>query len=50
MLTNSDIEELTDFRRDLHRLPELSGAEAGTAATIAAALTGLARRVAKIVA
>ena len=41
MLTNSDIEELTDFRRDLHRLPELSGAEAGTAATIAAALTGL---------
>jgi len=38
MLTNSDIVELTAFRRDLHRHPELSGAEAETAARVVAAL------------
>ena len=25
MLTNADIAELTDFRRELHRFPEVSG-------------------------
>ena len=38
MLTNSDLVELTDFRRALHRRPELSGAEAETAKTVVAAL------------
>lgn len=38
MLTNADIAELTDFRRALHRFPEVSGEEARTAATIRAAL------------
>ena len=38
MLTNSDIAELTALRRELHRFPELSGAEAATAARVAAAL------------
>ncbi|MGQ0610211.1 MAG: amidohydrolase [Paracoccaceae bacterium] len=38
MLTNADIAELTDFRRALHRFPEVSGEEAHTAATIRAAL------------
>lgn len=38
MLTNSDIAELTAFRRDLHRFPELSGQEAETAARVVAAL------------
>ncbi|MGC6452906.1 MAG: amidohydrolase [Candidatus Puniceispirillaceae bacterium] len=42
MLTNTDIAELVSFRRALHRSPELSGEEARTAATIGAALTGLA--------
>ncbi len=28
MLTNADIAELTDWRRDLHRFPEVSGEEA----------------------
>ena len=41
MLTNSDLVELTAFRRDLHRHPEVSGEEAQTARTIAAALTAL---------
>ena len=41
MLTNTDIEELTAFRRDLHKSPELSGEEARTAATIADALARL---------
>ena len=41
MLTNTDIEELTAFRRDLHKSPELSGLEARTAATIADALARL---------
>lgn len=38
MLTNSDLMELTAFRRDLHRRPEISGEEVETARTIAAAL------------
>ena len=38
MLTNADIAELTDFRRELHRFPEVSGEEERTAATIRAAL------------
>lgn len=41
MLTNSDILELTAFRRQLHRRPEISGQEKETAATIAAELAGL---------
>jgi len=41
MLTNTDIEELTAFRRELHKSPELSGEESGTARTIAGSLTGL---------
>ncbi|WP_298864237.1 amidohydrolase [uncultured Sulfitobacter sp.] len=42
MLTNSDLVELTAFRRDLHSHPEVSGQEVQTAATIKAALTALA--------
>lgn len=38
MLTNHELIELTEFRRDLHQYPELSGEEAQTAAKIAAAL------------
>lgn len=38
MLTNRDIAELTDWRRELHRFPEVSRDEAGTAARVAAAL------------
>ncbi len=38
MLTNSDLIELTDFRRALHRRPEVSGEEVETANTIVAAL------------
>lgn len=41
MLTNLDLTELTTFRRDLHRRPELSGQEMETARTIAAALAEL---------
>jgi amidohydrolase len=41
MLTNSDLVELTGFRRELHKHPEVSGEEALTARTIAAALTHL---------
>lgn len=41
MLTNSDLVELTDFRRDLHRFPEVSGEEVETARRIAKALTAL---------
>lgn len=37
-LTNSDIVELIDFRHVLHRMPELSGEERETAATIVKAL------------
>ena len=42
MLTNSDIAELTAFRRHLHRHPEISGEEAWTGAEIAAELRKLA--------
>ena len=38
LLTNSDLVELTEFRRALHRNPEVSGEEAETARTIVAAL------------
>lgn len=38
MLTNRDCVELTDWRRELHRHPEVSGDEAGTAARVVAAL------------
>ncbi|MCW1930947.1 amidohydrolase [Pararhodobacter zhoushanensis] len=37
-LTNSDIHELTEFRRALHRRPEVSGFEAETARSVTAAL------------
>jgi len=42
MLTNIDLMELTAFRRDLHRYPEISGEEMQTARTIADALKQLA--------
>ncbi len=38
MLTNTDITELTDWRRELHRFPEVSGEESETAARVTAAL------------
>lgn len=38
MLTNSDLAELTGFRRELHMHPEVSGEEVETARRIAAAL------------
>ncbi len=41
MLTNSDVADLTDWRRALHRLPEVSGQEEQTAATVVQALRGL---------
>ncbi len=41
MLSKSDLVELTAFRRDLHRRPEISGEEAETAQTIVAALRDL---------
>ena len=41
MLTNADIQELTEFRRHLHQYPELSGQEGDTAARIAVALEAL---------
>lgn len=41
MLTNRDIAELTDFRRALHRAPEVSREECGTADRIAAAAAAL---------
>lgn len=41
MLSNSDLVELTAFRRDLHRRPEISGEEVETAKTIVAALQKL---------
>lgn len=41
MLSNSDLVELTAFRRALHSRPEISGQEVETAATIAAALKEL---------
>ena len=41
MLTNADVAELTEWRRDLHRFPEVSGEERETAARVLAALGGL---------
>ncbi|MEL6641833.1 MAG: amidohydrolase [Pseudomonadota bacterium] len=41
MLTETDIAELTVLRRELHRRPEVSGAEKDTAAVIAEALHAL---------
>ncbi|MDE3080810.1 MAG: amidohydrolase [Paracoccaceae bacterium] len=41
-LSNQDILDLTELRRDLHRHPELSGEESGTARAIAAALAPFA--------
>lgn len=41
MLTNSDIVELTEWRRALHRFPEVSGEERETAARVVAALGGV---------
>ncbi|SLN43798.1 putative hydrolase YxeP [Roseovarius litorisediminis] len=41
MLSNSDLVELTEFRRALHRKPELSGEEVETAKTIVNALRPL---------
>lgn len=38
MLTNADLMELAEFRRELHRYPELSGEEVETARKISAAL------------
>ena len=40
-LTNSDLAQLIEWRRALHRLPELSGHEHDTAATVAATLAPL---------
>lgn len=37
-LTNHDLVELTEWRRRLHRMPELSGEEAGTAREVQALL------------
>lgn len=37
-LSNSDIAELTEWRRELHRKPELSGQERTTAATVSSSL------------
>jgi amidohydrolase len=39
-LTNRDVVELTDWRRELHRRPELSGQEAETALVVEAFLAG----------
>ncbi len=41
MLTNTDVHELTTFRRNLHRLPEISHEEANTANQISTALRSL---------
>ena len=41
MLSNSDVAELTDWRRALHRFPEVSGEEAETAARVVRALSSL---------
>ncbi len=41
MLTNSDLMELTAFRRALHRFPEVSGEEVETARRISGALKAL---------
>ena len=39
-LTNADLVELTNWRRDLHQFPEISGAEVDTAARVVAQLRG----------
>lgn len=41
MLSNSDVAELTDWRRELHRFPEVSGEESATAARVVSALSFL---------
>ncbi|TCS62317.1 amidohydrolase [Primorskyibacter sedentarius] len=41
MLTNSDLVELTEFRRALHQKPEVSGEEVETAGTVVSALRQL---------
>ncbi|MDA8785332.1 hypothetical protein N9N40_07170 [Planktomarina temperata] len=41
MLTDLDLTELTEFRRELHRHPELSGEELETASKITAALRSM---------
>lgn len=41
MLSNSDIQDLTALRRELHRFPEISGEEEATAQRILQALTPL---------
>lgn len=41
-LSNSDLAELTNWRREMHRFPEISGEEAETAARVVAALKPLA--------
>lgn len=41
MLTNADVAELIEFRRELHRFPEVSREEAATAQRIVSALSGL---------
>lgn len=41
MLTNLDVIELTEFRRELHRFPEISGEEANTAGMIETAAKSL---------
>lgn len=41
MLTNTDVAELTEFRRELHRFPEVSRHEAATAGRVCAALVAL---------
>lgn len=41
MLSNTDIVELTAFRRQLHRFPEVSGEEKATAARVAEVVTAL---------
>ena len=45
MLNAGELAALTDLRRDLHRMPELSGAEHATAARVAAELAGTGARV-----
>ncbi len=42
ILTNRDVAELTEFRRTLHRHPEVSGEEAETAARVSAMLEATA--------
>lgn len=45
MLTNFDLIELTEFRRELHKRPEVSGEERKTARTIIAALEALSPKL-----